>query len=150
MQTEAKPYKSLKHTLEMLKRQVEDSLPYMEDYIPDSIDSPERLFYFLKTITSYKKDPRGIELLQTVPTLMDLGGKGDCDCFTILTLASCCYLGFNPQFVKLVGKTKIAPSHIYSTVYDKRKGKVCAMDLTNSYYCVERPYNFQQILNFSL
>lgn len=144
------PYKSLKHTLECLKQQVIDSLPYMQDYIPDNISSPEQLFYFLKSITTYKKDPPGIERLQMVPTLMDLGGKGDCDCFTILTLASCHHLGFGPQYVKLVGKTKKAPSHIYSVVYDDVRRKLCAMDLTNNFYCKERPYNNQQILTINL
>ncbi len=144
------PYRSLTHTLQMLKQQAIDSLPYMQDYIPDSIKSPEDLYYFLKSITTYKRDPKGIELLQTVQTLMDRGGKGDCDCFTILCISANKYLGFGPQFIKLVGKTKIAPTHIYSCVYDKQRGKLCAMDLTNSYYCVERPYNFSQLLKINL
>ncbi len=144
------PYVSLKHTLGKLKDQVIYSLPYMEDYIPDNITSPEQLFYHLKSLTTYKKDPKGIELLQSVPTLMDRGGRGDCDCFTILTLAACAYMGFNLQWVKLVGKTKIAPSHIYSVVYDPNRKKICSMDLTNAYYCTERPYNYQQLLNVKI
>lgn len=150
MQPAIMNYRSLSHTLECLKQQAIDSLPYMQDYIPENISSPEQLFYFLKSITKYKKDPNGIELLQTVPTLMDMGGKGDCDCFTILVLAANKFLGFGPQYVKLVGKSKSNPTHIYSTVYDKVRGKVCAMDLTNSFYCMERPYNNQQILKVNL
>lgn len=144
------PYVSLTHTLKLLKQQVIDSLPYMSDYIPSDISNPEDLFYFLKTITKYRNDPKNIELLQMVPTLMDRGGKGDCDCFTILTLASCIYLGFKPNYVNLVGRKRIAPTHIYSSVYDRSRNLVCAMDLTNASYNMERPYNYIQTLNFKI
>lgn len=150
MQTEKLPYKNLTDTLKLLKKQVKDSLPYISSYIPLSLTSPEELFYFLRDKVKYKKDPQGVELLQTVQTLMDKGGRGDCDCFTILTLASCHYLGFSPQEVALVGKTKYAPSHIYSMVYDESKNKMCAMDLTNPYYCMERSYKFKQTLPFNM
>jgi hypothetical protein len=144
------PYKNLKHTLLSLKIQVEDSLPFISNYIPKHIASPEELFYFLKDLTTYKSDPKGVELLQTVQTLMDRGGRGDCDCFTILVLTSCIYLNFSPQTVALVGKTKYSPSHIYSLVYDKKKKKMCSMDLTNPYYDTERSYKFKQTLPFMM
>jgi hypothetical protein len=148
------PYKSLEHTLKALKIQVMDSIPYMHEYIPEDIKSPKELFYFLKSKVKYKNDPvegkDSIELLQTVPTLMDNGGKGDCDCFTILTLASNYFLGFEPQYVALVGKTTKGPTHIYSEVYDPDKKKICAMDLTNPVYCMERPYKYKQRLRFKL
>jgi hypothetical protein len=148
------PYKSLKHTLQSLKVQVEDSMPYIGDYIPSDISTPEELFYFLRDITKYKKDPKNVELLQTVQTLMDRNGRGDCDCFTILALAACTYLGFDstahPLQVALVGKSNRTPSHIYSLVWDKKKKKYCSMDLTNPYYCMERPYPYKQTLDFMM
>lgn len=144
------PYKNLKHTLQSLKVQVQDSMPFIGDYIPSDISTPEELFYFLRDITKYKKDPKNVELLQTVQTLMDRGGKGDCDCFTILALAACEYLGFVPQQVALVGKSNKVPSHIYSLVWDEDKNKMCSMDLTNPYYCMERPYPYKQTLNFMM
>jgi hypothetical protein len=143
-------YEDLAHTLQAIKIQVEDSLPYIGKYIPRSIKTPAELFKFLKTKTTYQKDPQGIELLQTVQTLMNRGGRGDCDCFTILTLAACHYLGFSPQFIALVGKTKASPTHIYSLVYDESKKKICALDLTNPTYCMERSYNYRQILPFNM
>jgi hypothetical protein len=150
------PYKNLKHTLQSLKVQVEDSLPYVEDFVPDTIQNPEELFYFLKDLVTYKKDPKGRELLQTVQTLLTnnnwhgIPGHGDCDCFTILALAACQDLGFQPQQVALVGNSKFSPSHIYSLVYDHRKKKMCSMDLTNPYYDMERPYKYKQTLNFMI
>jgi hypothetical protein len=150
------PYKSLKHTLQSLKIQVEDSLPFIGDFIPDTIQNPEQLFYFLKDLTTYKKDPVKRELLQTVQTLLSknnwhgVPGQGDCDCFTILALTACKYLGFEPQKVVLVGNSKFSPSHIYSLVYDQSKNRLCSMDLTNPYYDMERPYKFKQTLNFMM
>jgi hypothetical protein len=150
------PYKSLKHTLQCLKIQVEDSLPHVKKFIPDTIQGPEQLFYFLKDLTTYKRDPRGRELLQTVQTLLSdnnkhgIPGHGDCDCFTILVLASCHYLGFGPQQVAIVGNSKLSPSHIYSLVYDPAKKKMCSMDLTNPYYDMQRPYHYKQTLNFMM
>lgn len=143
-------YKSLEDTLRLLKRQVIDSLPYMDEYIPDSITTPEKLFYYLRGNTTYKNDPVGVEHLQMVPTLFARGGKGDCDCFTILSLASQYHLGFLPQYVDLVGKRISKPSHIYTSVFDKTKNKVCVFDLTNPYYDYERSYNYHQRLKFSI
>jgi len=151
-----KNYKNLQDTLKELKKQVIDSLPYVSKYIPSDITTPEELFYFLKDLTKYKKDPKGVELLQSVQTLLSENnyhgtpGKGDCDCFTILVLAACEYLGFAPQQVALVGRTAIKPTHIYSLVYDPNKNKMCAMDLTNPYYCMERKYNYKQTLDFMI
>lgn len=144
------PYKNLTHTLKCLRIQVIDSLPYISRYIPHTIQTPEELFYFLKDNVVYKKDPKGVELLQTVQTLMKRGGHGDCDCFTILTLAACRYLNFSPVAVRIVGNQKSGPSHIYSLVWDEQRQSMCAMDLTNPKYCMERSYKYKQTLDFMI
>jgi hypothetical protein len=122
----------------------------MANYIPDLVKTPEQLFIFLKSIFNYTSDPRGVELLQSVPTLMQRNGKGDCDCGTILTLASSYYLGFGPLYVSLVGNNARSPSHIYSEVFDKDKREIVAMDLTNPYYGMEREYEYKQRIGFKI
>jgi hypothetical protein len=144
------PYKNLTYTLQCLKLQAIDSLPYISKFIPSDIATPEDLFYFLKSVTKYKKDPSGVELIRTIQTLMKEGGRGDCDCFTVAVLASCYYLGFEPQQVVIAGDSKFSPSHIYSLVYDPERKKMCSMDLTNPDYDTQRSYRYKQILDFSM
>lgn len=149
MKTGTIPYRSLEHTLKGLKVQVQDSMPYIGDYVPDTITSPKELFYYLRDLVIYKNDPKGKELLQTVQTLFEeSGGKGDCDCFTILSLASFYYLGFLPAEVILVSKHKHAATHIYTQVYDD--GEMKAFDLTNPTYGMERSYKYKQTLPFNM
>lgn len=144
------PYVDLEHTLKCIKIQVIDSLNFVSDFIPNTIQSPEGLFYFLKPQISYKKDPKGIELIQEAETLINNGGRGDCDCFTVLGLSSAYKLGFNPLYVVLVGNSKLAPTHIYMEVYDKNKGKIVPFDLTNPKYNMERKYKFKQRIPFKI
>jgi hypothetical protein len=154
------PYRDLEYTLKCLKIQVIDSMPYIAEYVPDWISTPSELFYWLKSITKYKNDPKGVELLQTVQTLMKRDGRGDCDCFTILTLAACEYLGFKAEVI-LVGENKKTPTHIYSQVWDKSKNDWVVFDLTNPYYGMERKssqdsrgntihYRYKQTLPFMI
>lgn len=145
-----KPYVSLKDTLLALKRQVRDSMPYVPQYIPYNIDTPGELFRFLKPELTYKNDPKGVEFIQTLQTLFENDGQGDCDCFTVAALASLIYLHFEPVYVAIVGKTRAAPTHIYAEVYDRDRGKITAMDFTNPVYNMQRKYNFKQRLLFTL
>jgi hypothetical protein len=87
------PYTNLTDTLVALKRQVKDSMEYVEEHIPYNIHTPAELFAFLKPQLNYKNDPPGVEFIQTLQTLLTNDGEGDCDCFTVAALAALTYLG---------------------------------------------------------
>lgn len=131
-----------------IRRQVIDSIDYCATDMPTFKD-PQQMFINLRNMTSYKNDPKGTELLQSVPTLFEnnywgRSGLGDCDCFTILTLSMCLVHGWNKQEIMLAGRSKLAPVHIWSVVYVN--GKRYALDLTNAHFNVERDYKYQQAL----
>lgn len=145
-----KKYVSLPDTLNLIKIQVKDSLKYCKRRF-SGFDSPENLFFALKSETSFKEDPKGVELLQSVPSLFEnnrhgIPGAGDCDCFTILALACFAVNGFNPSFVVLAGRSSLYPVHIFAAVGPK----ITAFDLTNSFYGFKRPYPLEQVLPFRL
>lgn len=144
------PYQSLEHTLKALKVQVADSLDFASNFIPSDIQSPGELFDYLKPYLHYRNDPKKVELLQSFQTLMNRGGKGDCDCFTIAGLASCVVCDFKPLYVALAGNSIFLPTHIYLEAYDLEDRKICALDFTNQEYDFERPYKFKQRLLFRL
>jgi predicted transglutaminase-like protease len=63
--------------------------------------------------------------------------------FTVLTLALCIASGMNDNYIVLVGRSKVAPVHIYSAV--KFKGKLYTLDLTNPLYKRRTPIQVQAI-----
>lgn len=139
-------YKSLNHALKYLKVQVLESLPYASTECP-KLKSPEAIFTYLKSRTCYKHDPKGIELFQTLPTLMENNfhgkpGAGDCDCFTIAALALLVANGFDKCGIVLVGRNPNVPVHIYA--YVDYNGTREYLDLTNKYYNFERSYPYKQ------
>jgi len=151
-------YDDLADTLIHLKRQVKDSLAYARSVLP-AFDSPEELFSYLKARVIYLSDPlhtdkEPIELLMTMQTMMKgtrtgKPGAGDCDDFTITSLASLKVSGFNDLYVILVGRKKSNPVHIYAGV--KWNGKLCAFDLTNSRFDYERVnYKYKQPLKCNI
>ncbi len=126
--------------------QVSESIAYCQEFFAN-FDNPEQLFNQLKLLTTYKNDPKGVELLQSVETLFDNNfwgspGHGDCDCFTILTLACCYANNWNDNYIILKGRSKKAPVHIYSAC--KFQGKLYTMDLTNTFVNIERDYPLTQ------
>lgn len=144
-------YVSLQHTIDCIKLQVLDSLTEIENFIPDDLKTPKDLFYFLKSKVKYTKDPKGIEYIQCVQTLLgENGGRGDCDCFTVLTLSACEYLNFTPQLIVLVGNSALNPTHIYSKCWDSDIKAYASMDLTNPFYNQERSYRYRQQLKFKV
>lgn len=147
-----KDYHSLSDTLLALKRQVADSMSYAKKNIP-SFSTPEELYYWMRGKVQYTSDPDGVELLQSLPTLvsgsrMGAPWAGDCDCFTIASLSALLANGFSPVYVILVGRRPDNAVHIYAGVED---GGIVPFDLTNDEYGYERTnYTYQQILPFKL
>jgi len=147
------PYEDINRTMLGLKRQVVDGIQYAVDNCPD-FDNPEKLFYYLKRRTIYKRDDPNYEQIQSLDTLFDnnihgISGAGDCDCFSTAFL-TCCLVqdwSWNCHIV-LAGHQKKYPVHIYNYLEDGERFEIA--DLTNPYYGMERPYKIKQILKFSL
>jgi len=142
------PYTDINATMRGIRRQVMDSFDYCAQSLP-AMDTPQEIFRVLKSMVTYKNDPPGVELLQSVPTLFEqnywgIPGAGDCDCFSILVLAVCAVNGLYEQRIVLAGRNKLAPVHIWTEV--KHNGKWYAMDLTQPYINSTREYKFTQRL----
>jgi hypothetical protein len=138
-------YKSLTDVLFQIVKIAREGVPYMERKIPSYISTPQQLFYYLSSITSYRDDPPNTELLQKPESLFENNywgspGIGDCDCFTILLISSLLALGFRRDQLEIVlaGRSKTIPKHIYITCNG------VPMDLTNAYYNYERDYRYLQ------
>ncbi len=142
-------YTNINRVLECLIYQVNESIDYCREQFP-TFNSPDKMFNFLKLLVTYHNDPKGVELIQTVPTLLDhnywgIKGAGDCDCFTVLTFAACYANDWNNNQIVLKGRSKKAPVHIYSsTIVD---GEKYNLDLTNSYINQQREYPLTQIID---
>ena len=141
-------YKDINDTLKHIKIQIQDSIPYAKKNIPQ-LSTPEQCFKWLKYRITYKNDPSNIELLQTLPTLLNnnyhgISGAGDCDCFTIAICSILIANGFDNIKICLVGRKKTMPVHIYVCIYDKGERKV--LDLTNPKPKNERSYPYIQEL----
>jgi len=148
------PYKNINHTLKHLKIQVVDSLPYAKENVPQ-FNHPRELFYWLKDNTIYENDPKNVELLQTLQTLLEgsytgTPGAGDCDCFVIATLACCAVQGrgWKNLDVVLAGRSKLAPVHIWSGI--TFNGQYYDMDLTQPDFDDTRHYPLTQELKFKI
>lgn len=142
------PYKGIDQTMKGIRKQIIDSVPYCADRF-SGFKSPVQLFEYLKSIVVYENDPDKEELLQSAHTLFEdnywgVPGAGDCDCFSILAIASFIANEFTPAWIVLAGNSKVAPSHIYTMV--EYKSQVNVFDLTEPFYNVERQYKYKQIL----
>ena len=143
------PYKNIQHTMEWLRAQIIDSYDFAYYNCPE-FDNPEEMFNWFKLRTTYQKDPPGIELLQSMETLMTYNrkgkeGHGDCDCYTITLLACMAANGWGGKQIILAGNKKHAPQHIYAGI--NWKGRDVVLDLTNRLYDYERPYKYKQVLH---
>lgn len=137
-------YKSLQHTVNEIVKQGFWGVTYAESVLPQ-IYSVEDLFIWLKKRVTYKKDPPGVELVQSMPSLFldnyhGIPGAGDCDCFVATTIS--CAVALNFQFdIILMGNGK-NPTHIACRVENY------IFDLTTGFNEL-RQYNNYQVLNFN-
>ena len=143
-------YKNLTDTVIQLQNQAIESIPYCQE-ITDGISDPESLFNYLKTITTYKNDPPGIELIHTPESLFEKNfhgdpGAGDCDDFTALSISCLHCIGIKPYIV-LAGNQKDHPTHVYAGFL---RGRFYDFDLTQTFYDTERKYKFRQFLKTRL
>lgn len=140
------PYKDINQVLKGIRIQVIDSWEYCREQMP-SFNNPENLFNVLKNLVTYKNDKKGVEQLQSVSTLFDnnihgIPGAGDCDCFTILVLSMIWANDIGQQKIVLAGRTKEAPTHIWSKV--KYNGEWYDLDLTQPLFNTTREYKYTQ------
>lgn len=145
-------YTDINRTVFLLREQVIDSIPTAVEVCPRA-RNPEQLFKWLRLNTSYKDDPPGYEHIQSMETLLTPfthrtgvyygPGQGDCDCFTVTTLA-CLYVHDWPEEFGfyLLGRSKKAPVHIYS--YVVWEGQELIMDLTRPYIDDAKDYPLKQ------
>jgi hypothetical protein len=128
-----------------------DSLPFANRYVP-RFDNPKQLFDWLRPQLTYKNDPTGVELFQTMQRMMThqnfhgLAGTGDCDCYTITSLAASIVNGWYDIGIKLVGRQPGKAVHIYQWI--DWNGKRYYMDFTNDTFNHERHYPLFQELKF--
>jgi len=136
-------YTTLQRTLDCMQTQIEESLSFARNFVPRG-ETPRSLFALLKQHTTYRNDPPGVELLQSMPTLMHnnyygIPGAGDCDCFTIAAVA-CCKVENIPVRIVIVGNTEKNPTHVYAEVMDG--GRWVAFDLCSPFYGETKKYRY--------
>jgi transglutaminase-like putative cysteine protease len=129
-----------------IRQQVSDSIAYAREWC--LYDNARDIFRQLKAHTTYKHDPPDIELLQSLPTLMDNNywgspGLGDCDCFTI-AFTACCKAKGVPVKIVLAGRQRDQFVHIYNLA--KVNGTWFDADLTEPNFGDRRPYKFLKIV----
>jgi hypothetical protein len=133
-------------TMEGIRLQIQDSIPYAK--INCHYTNPKDIYTFLKRQVTYKNDPPGIELVQSMQTLFEnnyygVPGMGDCDCFTT-TYTACCIAARVPVCIVLAGRKKNQFVHIYNAV--KYLGEWVPADLTQPTFNDERYYAYKKYL----
>jgi hypothetical protein len=129
----------------MIKRQAMEGIPYMKQNVPAGVHSPQDLFILLKDCTTYRHDPKGIELVHTAKSFFEdnyhgISGAGDCDDFTSIGISGLKAIGIPSNQIKIVltGRNPKIAKHIYLKV------KETPFDLTNMFYGEERQYPYYQ------
>lgn len=140
-------YVDINDTLREIKTQIIDGLPYALKKCP-RFSNPKQLFDWFNDRVNYKNDPKNIELLQCLPTLLTENnfhgrkGAGDCDCFTIGEITLMIAQNWDDINVVLAGRSLKCPVHIYAEI--KWNGRWYTMDLTNKKFDKERFYKYTQ------
>ena len=151
MKTGKIKHTGLEQTLRGMQIQIYDSIPWCEANIP-RLSSHYELFAYLKPQLTYVKDQelaknKYTDYLQEAKTMMeDNGGMGDCDCFTILWIASCIAQGWDGNYIALKGRKKVYPSHVHAKA--DIGGDLVPFDLTNALPGTEREYKYYQDIKF--
>lgn len=145
-------YRDLDHALKKLRAQVSEGIEYAQQDMP-RLESPQAIWSYLKARTTYKNDPKGVELFQTLPTLLEnnwhgITGAGDCDCFTIALLSTLLANGFTDCGIVLAGRSPLYPVHIWAYVIDK--GRFINMDLTCKVMDKTRHYPYTQRIPYKI
>ena len=145
-------YISLEDVLFRIVAQARKDINWLRNKIPSNVNNAEMLYYYFKSVTSYQDDPKGVELIQSPKSLFtknwyNVPGRGDCDCFSCLTICGLLALGYDPKSISiiLVGRKPKEAVHIYIMVDNMN------FDLTNTFYGEIRKYPyFQKIPIFDL
>ena len=140
-------YTTLERTLDAMRVQIQDSLSFARNFVPRG-ETPKSLFHLLKQHTTYRNDPPGVELLQSMPTLIKnnfygIAGAGDCDCFTIAAVA-CCKVEKIPVRIVIVGNSPKNATHVYCEVLDG--GRWVPFDLVNEFYGQTKKYRYLSVI----
>jgi hypothetical protein len=143
-------YKTLKDVLYQIAIQAKKDINYMGKKIPFYVRTAQELFFYLKSVTIYRDDPPDVELLQRPKSLFEknfygIPGMGDCDCFTILGIASLLALNYELTEIDviLVGRSNKDAVHIYLQVCGEN------FDLTNETFGIARKYPYLQTIPLS-
>lgn len=144
------PYPGVNKSLPHLKKQIEHSIIWSGKNTPP-LKTPREIWDYAKSRYTFKNDPIGVELFQTVPTLLSNKvtppGHGDCDDATIFVLTLMFINGLNGGFV-LAGRHTLSPSHIYA--YCDYQNKRYILDLTNKNFDYERFYPYKQYIPLTI
>jgi hypothetical protein len=130
-----------------IRMQIQDSLPFARKWC--QYTEPRMIWRQLKSVITYNSDPPDIELLQSLPTLLNdnywgKSGFGDCDCFTI-AYTSCCIAKGIPVKIVLCGHRPNEFSHIYNLV--QVNGEWVEADLTQPTFASARKYKNYKIIS---
>jgi hypothetical protein len=140
-------YPGLSKTLSYLLDQAYLSIDYCRYKFGTNNDIQD-IWNIGKSNLIYHHDKKNIEQIQNVGTLFENNihgtpGAGDCDCFTVFTIAMLLANNhkINDIYIILQGKQKDAPSHIL-TAYNNK-----LLDFTEPHFNTVRNYNYFQILS---
>ena len=137
-------YPGINSVMKAIKLQILHSIGYADENF-SGYNTPIDLFTALRERLTYIDDPKGIEYIPTLKTLLEKNnGCGDCDCFTVAG-AACLFVNNFDGVVILAGNTLTAPTHVYNGI-ETSPGKYMAFDLTESFYGSERKYKYKQVL----
>lgn len=147
-----KKYKDLNETLYWLIQQSIESIPYCQKKWGEN-NSIKNIWTIGKMNLRYKNDKKGVEQIQSAGTLFEnnihgISGAGDCDCFTVFTIAMLLANGYQEKNILIVlqGRKKNQAVHIFTAVKDPETNKLIYIDFTEPHFNTKRKYPFIQFV----